>query len=337
MAGVEPVASETETSSSRAHLAWRLTAAPFIQDPRRFEPLISRFPVADAFSGRRVRDIVTSFLIGYNAFASAGDTDSSLASLMRLAPYFRPFAYEGAAMGFGPWALRHRRPLASFEAVFGRLSPATVYQNYVGLGWWLARRRGLGRSTTRLVAGLDPRYQLLVYEGIGFSAGFRSGGRSRALRRLRSFGEPAEHVAHQGFGRSLWFVHMGNLEAAIAAAGALPERFCGDAISGLGLGCAYSWFDRVGEFWEIAAVTSPEQRPDFLQGASFGWEARKRADQELFASRMQTLPAGRRTLIEQAVDTVHRASHELDPTNPSFYQSWRRRTAELIDPSSHRP
>lgn len=282
------------------------------QRPERLDPRIDAFPVADEWSRERVRTIVRAFLAGYNAMATGDDVHRVLS---RVDPYFRAFGYEGAAMGFGPWALRRRVGYDAFEATVEQLSPATVYQNYVGWGWWLglwyrARPTALARRVDRL----HPRYRLLVYEGIGFRAGFMSGGDPRVLRRFAR--DDARHVAHQGFGRSLWFSRMGDPEGAGRVIDALPVDVRGDAYSGLGLGVAYSWLDRVEELPAIAARVPAAHRDDFMQGAAFGWEARKRSSPELFDRLTAGLPAASR-----AVALVREAGAGV-----SDYQAWRAAT-----------
>lgn len=302
----------------------------FLQPPDRLERPVRAFALRDEWSRRRVLAIGRSFLVGYNAMAAADDPDEVHARLATLEPYLRPFGYEGAAMGFGPWALVHGERHASFEPVLGRLSPATVYQNYVGWGWWLGLRyRGRRRPVEAAAARLDAPYALLVYEGIGFRAGFMSAGDRRVLERFAGFDEPARHVAHQGFGRSLWFAHMGDPAGAAREIEALPEHVRGDCYSGLGLGCAYSWLDRAAVLPGIAAQLPGAAHHDFLQGAAFGWEARHRADPELFERLTRDLPDGLGRYIAAALAAVHEARAAMD--RDVSYQTWRAATRERID------
>lgn len=291
------------------------------QRPERLDPRIDAFPVADEWSRERVRAIVRAFLRGYNAMAVARAPDDVHGALAGVDPYFRAFGYEGAAMGFGPWALRRRVGYDAFEATAAALSPATVYQNYVGWGWWLglwyrARPTALARRVDRL----HPLYRVLVYEGMGFRAGFMSGGDPRVLRRFAAFGAAARHVGHQGFGRSLWFSRMGDPEGAGRVIETLHPDVRGDAYSGLGLGCAYSWLDRAGELPGIADGIPAAHRDDFMQGAAFGWEARKRSSPELFDRLTAGLPAAPRAvaIVRETAATV------------SDYQAWRAATREAM-------
>ncbi|HEX5206146.1 MAG TPA: DUF1702 family protein [Actinoplanes sp.] len=314
----------------------RLARRVFLRDPRRMDPVIARFEPAEPWQTERIRTVVQAFLTGYNAAVNAGplaDVHEPLAALPR---YYRPFGYEGAAMGFGPWALLHRRPLAGFEAEVGPLAPHTLYQNYVGFGWWLAMRPPFARpSTSTVLAGLDHHFELLPMEGLGFRTGFLAAGRPGATRRFARYGAEARHVCHQGFGRSLWFVHMGRPEAARPVLDRLDPAYRGDCYSGMGLGFAYSWLDRAGQFPDMLARIPAPYAADFWQGAAFGWEARQLADRPLFDELLDPLPAADRDRVHRAVRCVHQARRELDERGhrTAFYQAWRSLTRQHLSES----
>jgi hypothetical protein len=299
-----------------------------VQPPDRFDRLVAAFSITEAWKRQRVRDIVRAFLTGYNAMACADAPAAVHAALAGLDDYHRPFGYEGAAMGFGPWALVHGRSLEDVEREMAAFSPRTVYQNYVGLGWWLAMRHRLRpRRLPAVAERLDHRYRLLVFEGIGFRAGFLSGGDERVTRAFARLGVHGAHVAHQGFGRSLWFTCMDDLGAALRLVGRLPAAHAGDCVSGLGLGCAYSLLDRAAGLPDVLAGVPSGWRPDFLQGAAFGWEARQLADPALFERMVARAPAVR-PLVGRALEAVHRAAGDLEAAGcrDGFYQRWRHAT-----------
>jgi enediyne biosynthesis protein E3 len=237
-------------------------------------------------------------------------------------------------MGFGPWAYLNGRRLGDFDAVMGAFHPATVYQNYVGLGWWLATRPVLARPrATAAVAGqLHHRFRLLPYEGIGFRAGFLGAGRTTVTRTFAAHGRDRTHVCFQGYGRSLWFVCMGDLGRAAALIGALPAGVRGDCWSGLGLGYAYSWLDRADALDSVIAAVPLGARPDFRQGAAFGWEARQLADRQLFDSLTGRLDPALRDYIAASLAAVARTRDDLDErgVRDSYYQAWRAGTRERL-------
>jgi enediyne biosynthesis protein E3 len=307
----------------------------FVAGPRRLEAPAASFEVREPWKRERIRRIAAAFLRGYNALVRADDP-AEIHPVLRAVPrFYRPFAYEGAAMGFGPWSWIHRRGYGEFETVFGALSPATLYQSYVGLGWWLGMRFG-GRPgpIARVADSLDHRYRLIVYEGIGFRHGFLRQRRAQPERAFRAFAPAARHVCYQGYGRSLWFVYMDALDVAFAAIDRLDPEYHGDCSSGVGLGVAYSLLDRIESFDDVAACVPPAWLPDFLQGAAFGWEARRRADPQLFELHAARLPAPARARVDACVAIVHeaRARLEAEGVRDSFYQAWRARTRdELLD------
>ncbi|MGP4024116.1 DUF1702 family protein [Actinomadura sp. 3N407] len=280
--------------------------------------------------------MVRTFLLGYNAVARSRHPQHVQPELDRVEPYHRPFAYEGACMGFGPWAVMALKGYGSFEPLMVKgLAPRTVYQNYVGLGWWLGMWYSRRPARLAQVAGqFDYRYRLLVYEGLGFRSGFLRGGAPDATAPFLRHGPVARHVCYQGYGRSLWFVFMDDLDGAHAAITRLPENVRGDCYSGLGLGCAFSRLDRPGLAVETAARIPDAYRPDFLQGAAFGWEARRLADPVYFLELTGTQPEELRAYIRGAVETVHSVRDRLidDGWRQYFYQMWRRETRSATCP-----
>jgi len=90
------------------------------------------------------------------------------------------------------------------------MDPAFLYLYYVGLGFWYGIRHPRDPALLeRLHPHLDPMYLPLCYDGFGFKVGFFDHVRNpEARRRLDRC--PGEYLsaAHQGFGRSLFFVYM---------------------------------------------------------------------------------------------------------------------------------
>ncbi|MCA2219262.1 DUF1702 family protein [Jidongwangia harbinensis] len=320
----------------RGTLTRRVVLTASARDPERFEPLLDSFVLRDDWQRARTRTVLGSFLRGYHAFARAVDLDEVHADLAGVDRYYRPFAYEGAAMGFGPWAFLNRRGYRDFDAVLGEFHPQTVYQNYVGLGWWLATRPALSRPGTAAVTGmLHPHFRLLPYEGIGFRAGFLGAGRTSVTRSFARYGAGPAHVCFQGYGRSLWFACMGDLGRAAALIGALPAEVHGDCWSGLGLGFAYSWLDRAEYLAQVVSWVPDEFRADFFQGTAFGWEARQRADRPLFDALTGRLGEAQRVYIAGSLRAVARARDDLADrgVRDSFYLAWRAGTRTRLPAS----
>lgn len=299
--------------------------------PDRLDAVPQRFGLRERWMRERVQEIARTFIRGYNAMVLADEPVEVRWTLADVPDYFRPFGYEGAAMGFGAWARVHRRGYADFEDTVHELSPETLYQNYVGLGWWLgvwyARRPA---ALARIVGLLDDRFRLLPFEGLGFRTGFVRRGEARVCKGFARFGDDACHVCYQGFGRSLWFVYMDDVDDACAVIDALDPGYHGDCYSGLGLGFAYSWLDQAGGLAAVIERVPPPARLDFLQGAAFGWEARQLCDRPLFDRLVARFDAEQREDVHRAVEIVHDAQARLEAEGDrtSFYQQWRRATRD---------
>lgn len=297
------------------------------QDPGYLRRSTDRFHFADQEAARRTSEIASTFLAGYNVLAAGQGPETVRSGSADVPRYLRPFFYEGAAMGFGPFSWHTGCGLGAFESFAGQLSPATVYQNYVGLGWWLGTMYGWRpRRIARIVSQLDFRYRLLCYEGMGFRDGFLSAGRRATPRGVHGQDVPAAHVWYQGYGRSLWFVYMGDMAGAVRAARAVRPDYVRDCVSGLGLGVAFSYLDRIADLEQSCHQVPPHLLAEFEQGLSFGWEARQLADRELFDRHAAALPPEARARVEGAVTDVQRVRDGLlrDSDEAGFYARWRR-------------
>jgi hypothetical protein len=112
----------------------------FTRRPESMDATVRGFHLRDPWKVDRVRAIVRAFLGGYNAMVMADRPADVYRAVDAMERFYRPFALEGAAMGFGPWAWAAGRDLADFEPEWVRLALHTIYQDYVGLGWWLGMR-----------------------------------------------------------------------------------------------------------------------------------------------------------------------------------------------------
>jgi len=303
-----------------------------VQNPDYLRRFTAGFHFADPAAAQRTTDIANTFLAGYNILAEGGTPWQVRSQADSVPRYFQPFFYEGAAMGFGPFSWHTGCGTGAFESFANSLSPATVYQNYVGFGWWLGTiYHRWPRRIARIVSGLDSRYRLLCYEGIGFRSGFMSAGRRATATDVRPGDVAATHVWYQGYGRGLWFVYMGDIAAAACAATMVGPQYVSDCVSGLGVGVAFSYLDRITGLEHICREIPSGLLAEFEQGLSFGWEARQLADGDLFGQYMAVLTRELRAQVERRVADVHRVRDGLlrqgDETD--FYYRWRRGLVEI--------
>jgi hypothetical protein len=138
---------------------------------------------------------------------------------------------------------------------------------------------------------------------------------------------------------------MGDIDGAIRAASTVRTAYVGDCISGLGLGVAFSYLDRIADLEQVCRQVPAHLLAEFEQGLSFGWEARQLADRELFDRHAAALPPEVYARVANAVADVHRIRDGLprDSDKGDFYVRWRRGLVEarraappLFPPSSAR-
>ena len=143
--------------------------------------------------GQDGRDLVagvgSAFIGGFNAMLGNATLAEVAAQGSGVTPHFRPFYFEGAAMGYLPRRFLRRGPsLQHAERDLLAMNPAFRYLYYVGLGFWygMTTRRGPASLLT-LAPYLDPIYYPLCYDGFGFKMAFYDDAADpKTLRRLES-------------------------------------------------------------------------------------------------------------------------------------------------------
>ncbi len=182
------------------------------RDPGEIERRAAGFAIHSERGRRLVAHLGQAFLGGYNAMLELPSLERVSQAAAQVDPHFRPFFFEGAALGYLPrgYLSSDFRP-QRVERDLLQMDPGFRYLYYVGLGFWMALRHPRRPAAIEsLGRHLDPMYVPLCYDGFGFKVGFfdypRRPERARKLLEL----VPAEHrsAAQQGFGRSLFFVFM---------------------------------------------------------------------------------------------------------------------------------
>lgn len=221
----------------------------------------------------RLEGIGACFVRGYHAALETGSPE--IATILdREEPFWRGFAYEGAAMGMTLldlltfWRQDHLR---RFLAGPGDAHPYIIH---VGAGWVLGR---VPIAPSSLLARLDPVLGWLALDGYGFHEGFFHARTAIARQQVpRKVSGYARRGFDQGLGRSLWFVEGAGVERIAATIAAFPPERRRDLWSGVGLACCYAGGVprvRVEELRRAAGSCLP----DLAQGAAFAAEARERA------------------------------------------------------------
>ncbi len=151
---------------------------------------------------------------------------------------------------------------------------AHAYMIHVGVGWaWARLPVNLARAGERF----DPVLRWLAFDGYGFhEAFFKWPAYLAGKPHPRDItGYPAR-VFDQGFGRCLWFVNGGDVEAIPRTIATLSPRRHADLWSGVGLAATYAGGAGANELVQLRARAGPFA-PQLAQGCAFAAKARQRA------------------------------------------------------------
>ena len=300
---------------------WRLLFVPFRLNPKRMT--VDRLGLLFTSAGdvQRVNRLFESFVGGFNAMIARPSPNAWQQYADSLPSFCRPFAHEGAAMGY---SLRHlgRIEPEAFEATFVHAHPGYRYLYYVGLGFWSGMRNHDADHLGRIVDGLDPLHGYLCYDGYGFKQTFFAASNDpsplRAVDRLSGY---AKNAAYHGVGRALWFRSMPRADLLIDGLTALGEHAT-DAASGVGLASVFVNPDRLGEACELAVRLPPAWHDDFHLGMCFGLKARSINDPAQFEIDLSRLAPARQEAIRASIVACDRIERDVREKKLG-YRDWR--------------
>lgn len=286
---------------------------------RNYGAVARRIPLLETGTPRfvdRFSTILGAFLEGYNTVLEEAELDPERVRTRldeRFNDFYRGFAYEGMGMGLGARSLFRFGELRAFEYNAAQVSNAYLYQYYVGLGWWLLTRYGYrAQAYERMLGSLDPLHGPIIFDGVGFRTGMeRFASKPQTIARFARFGPVGETVCYQGLGRWLWFQCEFNPMKLMQQVDKLPSEHQADAMSGAGLAAAYSMFDDMEWTCALSAYIPEELRAGFVQGLSFGWEARRLQTPD-FEHRVAALTASSQAQITEAIRLVHEVKASVE-------------------------
>jgi len=236
------------------------------------------FCVADPRVQSHLERAAGTFVEGYHLALVETDVDALAGRLSEVEPFWRGFAFEGAAMGLAltDSLVPFRR--SRFRAFLAGPGVAHAYMVHVGFGWAAARLPWVRRNLQPRLQKLDPLLRWLVVDGYGFHEGFFHAPRcfreQAVPRRISGY---ARRAFDQGLGRCLWFAECADPGRIAKTIQAFPPPRREDLWSGIGLACTYAGgVDRV-VVEELASVES-QYGPQLAQGAAFAAKARERAN-----------------------------------------------------------
>ena len=317
------------TTASRPSGGFRAVLKPLLL------PLLQRHPIEidrasstfriDGPRGRQlVSELGTAFLGGYNTMLESG-LEGVAARGPDVTPHYRPFFYEGAAMGYVPrgYYASECSPETA-EAALLNLDPAFKFLYYVGLGFWFGFRHPRGPERVQaLEPHLDPMLFPLCYDGFAFKLGFFDyARRASVVNVLERAPEAARPWLYQGFGRSLFFVLMDDDDGFASFKASVPAARRDDLEIGRSLACAFTGVDRPGAL--IRYLESAPNEDDLgarLTGVTWAMTARRMNDEAYFSACLTTASEPHRELLETLPDLCDGALESA-----SDYGDWQRRT-----------
>jgi len=267
----------------------------------------------------RLEHVGTIFLVGYHAALQERALDGLKGRLEQVAPEFRGFAYEGAAMALAlqdaivPGSNR----LTEFMAGSGKTH---IYMLHVGAGWAYARLPWLRWRIEAVIRKFDPVLRWLVLDGYGFHQGYFHF-KAPVDSTVNRLSMDARHVFYQGLGRSLWFVHGCDFHRIAQTISGFPAIYQGDAWSGIGLACSYAGGATLREMEETVALAG-RFNSTLAQGAAFAAKARQLAsNEETHTEQACAILVGIKA--QQAAALCDRALAQVNRNSSSAYQQWR--------------
>ena len=317
---------------------WRSPLVRILQrDPREVERRAARFDITTDEGHRLVVDIGLAFFGGYNAMLRGKTLEEVARQGMRIEAHFRPFFFEGAAMGYLPRGYLYAGFTAkNAEQDLLQMSPQFRYLYYVGLGFWFgARYRRRASALLGLAPHLDPMYFPLCFDGLGFKLGFYDYSAGESLGRLLERC-PAQHrdVAHQGAGRALFFVHMNNEEGFRHACETVDPGCRQDLEFGRSLALTFTQLSHPERILShLDAASGEDEHATRLTGVTWALTAREMNDPEYFRKCLGQLPDHSRELLCRLPALCRDAL-----SRSGSYREWqgKTRTAVVQEYSHHR-
>jgi len=299
------------------------------RNPDEVERRARRFHIGSENGRRLVSRLGAAFLSGYNAMLREESVAAVGQQGMRVEPHFRPFFFEGAAMGYLPRGyLRSAFNARSAEKDLLGMRPEFLYLYYVGMGFWFgARHRGRPSSLMSLAPHLDPIYFPLCFDGFGFKMGFYDyPARASAVPGLARCPQEFRAFLHQGFGRALFFVHMDDAPGFARALDLVGPEHRADMVFGRSLALGFTHVDRPELLADyLRSAEGEEELAARLTGVTWALTARAMNDPAYFDACLSSAPSPTRRLLAGLPPLCREA---LDASGS--YQEWQQRTRRAV-------
>ena len=297
--------------------------------PDDVEKQARHFSLEGSDSKDLVAGVGRAFLGGYHAMLEACALSEVSAAAASVERHYRPFFFEGAAMGYLPRAyFTNGVGPDRVEADLLAIDPRFLYLYYVGLGFWYGfRHPGRPGALENLAPRLDPFYFPLCYDGLGFKIGFFDVPARPTLRSLLARA-PAKRRAqiYQGFGRALFFVCMdeeGRFQREKAEA---PAEHRNDLEAGRSLAFAFTGIRRPERMLlHFSSAKDADELGSRLLGATWGLTAREMNDPDYFTECVGLLKPAEQALFRLLPQRCREAL-----SASSSYEEWRMKTKDTV-------
>ena len=309
---------------------WRYAFLPWTIRTNRMTVRRLGLQVFDHADVQRVDSILAGFAGGFNHMIARSAPNAWEVYCASLPALLRPFAHEGAAMGYTVRRLFRYDP-QKFESRIVRPRPEFRYLYYVGLGFWSGMRNHDARRVERVADGLDPLHRYLCFDGYGFKHAFFDYPRdASSLRRLDSLTGYARNAAYQGVGRAFYFLFMGRPDVLIERVRSFGDHAV-EIAAGAGLAAAFVNPDRLDRARELARMLPAEWQPYFHLGLCFGLKARSINDLDQFERDIASQSAAVQDAIRASVRECDRIELLVRADGePDAYRRWRQRVTDWM-------
>lgn len=297
------------------------------RDPAEIGRRALRFRIESEEGRDLVSRLGAAFIRGYNAMLTLPGRREVVEEGMRVESHFRPFFFEGAAMGYLPRGYLVRGfDARTAERDLMVMHPRFRYLYYVGIGLWFGfRHRGRPGALQALAPHLDPMYLPLCYDGFGFKVGFFDYPERASARNVLDRCPPEHRAAlHQGFGRALFFVYMDDDEGFEREAASGEPEHRGDLELGRSLAAGFTGIDRPQRLLDhVAAAGSGEKLAARLTGVTWALTAREMNDPDYFGQCLSRVEGESRRLLRRLPEVCRDAL-----SRSRSYPEWQQRTRE---------
>lgn len=297
------------------------------RDPTEIATRAASFRINTEEGRALVSSLGSAFLGGYNAMIERPSIETVAEEGRAVTPHFRPFFFEGAAMGYLPRGyLFSECSKRTAERDLLGMDERYRYLYYVGLGFWFGMRHPRRpASLAGLASHIDPFYFPLCYDGYGFKTAFFDFPRTPSVWSLLERC-PREHTAafHQGFGRALFFVYKDDEEGYRHLQQRLPPERRSDFETGRSLALAFTGVDRpMSIARHLTSASDGEESAARLLGVTWALTCRAMNDPDYFDECLARAPSRTADLLRCLPALCRQALAES-----SDYQDWQTKTRE---------